>query len=230
MPACGSPRLIAACHVLHRLLLPRHPPCALSSLTIKFTPRIPLRVLRLPPPDRSPRRLVAATLPSASGTLVCKSHVAFPSFTASHDAIPMGYLALIKFLLDAVAGTTADDASACDSHRRRSVDLPDLFSCQTSSLSPACGTAALSGSGLRRTDLCPMFDANLVPAWRPTLSRSCCSRPFGMNGGADRDRTGDPLLAKQVLSQLSYSPVKGWWAWVESNYRPHPYQGCALAN
>jgi hypothetical protein len=37
MPACGSPRLIAACHVLRRLLLPRHPPCALSSLTIKLT-------------------------------------------------------------------------------------------------------------------------------------------------------------------------------------------------
>src|SRR5919197_6283431 len=36
-PACGSPRLIAACHVLLRLLLPRHPPCALSSLTIKLT-------------------------------------------------------------------------------------------------------------------------------------------------------------------------------------------------
>jgi hypothetical protein len=36
-PACGSPRLIAACHVLRRHLLPRHPPCALSSLTIKFT-------------------------------------------------------------------------------------------------------------------------------------------------------------------------------------------------
>ncbi len=26
-------------------------------------------------------------------------------------------------------------------------------------------------------------------------------------GGADRDRTDDPLLAKQVLSQLSYSPI-----------------------
>jgi hypothetical protein len=36
-PACGSPRLIAACHVFHRRLLPRHPPCALSSLTTKFT-------------------------------------------------------------------------------------------------------------------------------------------------------------------------------------------------
>ena len=30
---CSSPRLIAACHVLHRLLMPRHSPCALCSLT-----------------------------------------------------------------------------------------------------------------------------------------------------------------------------------------------------
>ena len=36
-PACGSPRLFAACHVLHRLLAPRHPPYALSSLIIKLT-------------------------------------------------------------------------------------------------------------------------------------------------------------------------------------------------
>jgi hypothetical protein len=40
-PVCGSPRLIAAYHVLHRLLLPRHSPCALSSLTIKFARHIP---------------------------------------------------------------------------------------------------------------------------------------------------------------------------------------------
>ena len=33
MPMCGSPRLIAACHVLHRLSMPRHSPCALISLT-----------------------------------------------------------------------------------------------------------------------------------------------------------------------------------------------------
>ena len=43
-PACGSPRLIAACHVLHRLLAPRHPPYALSSLTIKLTQRVVLVV------------------------------------------------------------------------------------------------------------------------------------------------------------------------------------------
>ena len=32
---CNSPELIAAYHALHRLLTPRHPPCALSSLTRK---------------------------------------------------------------------------------------------------------------------------------------------------------------------------------------------------
>jgi len=34
-------------------------------------------------------------------------------------------------------------------------------------------------------------------------------------GGRDRDRTGDPLLAKQVLSQLSYTPTVGY-----SNHSP----------
>ena len=29
MDMCSSPKLFAACHVLHRLLVPRHPPCAL---------------------------------------------------------------------------------------------------------------------------------------------------------------------------------------------------------
>ena len=34
MLICSSPKLIAAYHVLHRLLMPRHSPCALISLTI----------------------------------------------------------------------------------------------------------------------------------------------------------------------------------------------------
>ena len=33
---CSSPWLIAACHDLRRLLMPRHPPCALFSLTYIF--------------------------------------------------------------------------------------------------------------------------------------------------------------------------------------------------
>ena len=45
-PVCGSPKLFAAYHVLHRLLAPRHSPYALSSLTIetlKLTPEAPLK-------------------------------------------------------------------------------------------------------------------------------------------------------------------------------------------
>lgn len=34
--ACSSPRLIAACYDLHRLPVPRHPPYALTCLTILF--------------------------------------------------------------------------------------------------------------------------------------------------------------------------------------------------
>ena len=34
MGICPSPKLIAAYHVFHRLLVPRHPPCALSCITL----------------------------------------------------------------------------------------------------------------------------------------------------------------------------------------------------
>jgi hypothetical protein len=73
------------------------------------------------------------------------------------------------------------------------------------------------------------------------------SEPNLSSGGAGRDRTDDLLLAKQALSQLSYSPLNRteaatnqladqwtnrvvWWAWVDLNYRPHAYQACALTN
>ena len=38
-PARGSPWLLAACHVLHRLLVPRHPPDALLILILECIPR-----------------------------------------------------------------------------------------------------------------------------------------------------------------------------------------------
>ena len=39
MDICSLPQLIAAYHVFHRLLVPRHPPCALSSITNSLLPR-----------------------------------------------------------------------------------------------------------------------------------------------------------------------------------------------
>ena len=39
---CSSPKLFAAYHVFHRLLVPRHPPCALFCLTSPFAPSVAL--------------------------------------------------------------------------------------------------------------------------------------------------------------------------------------------
>ena len=36
---------------------------------------------------------------------------------------------------------------------------------------------------------------------------SLVSTLFGTHGGDEEDRTPDPLLARQVLSQLSYTPM-----------------------
>ena len=101
-PAGGSPRLIAACYALLRLLMPGHPPYTLSSLT-KFAP-----------------------------DTHCLLHVIL----------------------------------------QRSIQLskngPEMIA---------------QGKAQARTNVLSEFV-----------------------GGAERDRTADPLLAKQVLSQLSYSP------------------------
>ncbi len=43
-----------------------------------------------------------------------------------------------------------------------------------------------------------------TPKWISTWD---CVRDGLATGGANRDRTGDLLLAKQALSQLSYGPV-----------------------
>ena len=50
---------------------------------------------------------------------------------------------------------------------------------------------------------------------------------WNLFGGGKENRTPDPLLAKQMLSQLSYTP-NCWWVWEDLNFRPHAYQACAL--
>src|SRR5436309_2645023 len=58
-----SPALIAAAHVLHRLLAPRHPPCALVLLIEKNTLCVAMefsRCTRLAPPrENRPKRTVS---------------------------------------------------------------------------------------------------------------------------------------------------------------------------
>ncbi len=55
---------------------------------------------------------------------------------------------------------------------------------------------------------------NKLIAARPARGCPAMSLENRVTGGANRDRTGDLLLAKQALSQLSYGPVgyggSGW--------------------
>ena len=63
---------------------------------------------------------------------------------------------------------------------------------------------------------------------------------FRFDSFVDRDggegiRTPDPLLAKQVLYQLSYTPGCDrprfrFWVYQDLNLGPQLYQSCALAN
>ena len=76
---------------------------------------------------------------------------------------------------------------------------------------------------LRRRDVPCVDEADLL-----------LSRPSGSAGGGgdEETRTPDPLLAKEMLCQLSYVPAPGgwWWAFLDSNQRPLPYQGSALTS
>src|SRR2546423_14784617 len=74
----GSPKLIAATRVLHRLLSPRHPSCALSSLVIVSSR--PALALRLEGEDQGPAR-------SRTPGLTRDASVTLPAYPSSAYAI-----------------------------------------------------------------------------------------------------------------------------------------------
>lgn len=83
-----------------------------------------------------------------------------------------------------------------------------------------------------------LFEKDLGLLFRPFLSADCTRFPqINQLSGAGRTRTDDPLLAKQMLSQLSYNPNRlnnqsssREWARVDSNHGPRRYQRRALTN
>jgi hypothetical protein len=86
MPARGSPWLFAACHVLHRLLVPRHPPNALIALEIDDTsvalatnaPSPPYTACnrRNFPPRLEPRKCHSAPQAAMTGHSLSTKHIA----------------------------------------------------------------------------------------------------------------------------------------------------------
>ena len=99
---CSSPQLIAACHVLLRLLMPRHSPCALISLTfvgtsfvsLASTSRSKLAHAAVPPPPRKPTSLGFARIYGSHE--LCRLHRSFANwlncFTHSPERLSPFYL------------------------------------------------------------------------------------------------------------------------------------------
>jgi hypothetical protein len=154
-PVRGSPKLIAAYHVLHRLLAPRHPPNALLALD---------QLLHLSKNLGSPRNIQGGPRLSVP----CRGH---PPSTELHSH-PRGR-------------TTRPHAPRAARRRPRRQDL-----CFLSTMSQN-----LARSGSRQRFEPRILYGNRFP-------------PDPEPGGGERDRTDDLLLAKQALSQLSYTPVR----------------------
>ena len=250
-PARGSPWLFAACHVLHRLLVPRHPPNALVTLDHSGTRRAyktrrtPHHAQEPPPDDDPPKSRQPA--PSALPRTRHSAHTHLSDGARGHHT------------RRTVAPLSALHPSPGKGRRSlRGGATPPVGQKRDHTLhsAPTCTGGETTSSGMVRKDQpeAARTEAhqNLIHGGKdhgvrpadprgtdqddhPTHSRTTAHRPpsrasphsLGPNlfpyptmmllvrhsapaaplaGGDDRDRTGDPLLAKQVLSQLSYAP------------------------
>jgi hypothetical protein len=152
--ARNSPRLIAACHVLHRLSVPRHPPDALETLDPAAT-------------SRSGPKPQGKTIPTGQ------------------DRVR---------LLKTGAQLTLENAKPAPAPSQKQRERP----------------AARPRPKARQAPLtCPIYDDKdqnaKIKIHKPIKDPH--GPPTARCGGGDRTRTDDPLLAKQALSQLSYTPV-----------------------
>ena len=155
MDICSSPQLFAAYHVFHRLLVPRHPPCALISLTY-HTHSVECAVSCLCPScDGFTSLLILFIDGSYSVFLGCLFFCLFKSFLAK-----VLFLTVSKIFVSSVFGF-------------QGTILALLFH------QPSKSTR---------------------PLWTFITVKLLLS-------GDGETRTLDPLLARQVLSQLSYTPA-----------------------
>ena len=170
MDICSSPKLFAAYHVFLRLLVPRHPPCALSSLTRFTCPRV------------------------RSDSLAHSVAPLVGSFFFTHLSVCLGCLSsiLIFKILDlfqyAVFKVRCKN-KICSAAQK---------ACFLKRLTNFIFIACLHASEETQFPNCSVHSAIYLPS-APIRSRSA--------SGDGEIRTLDPLLARQVLSQLSYTPT-----------------------
>ena len=127
----SSPGLIAGSNVLHRLSTPRHPPCALSSLTVPTSTRSQKGSgvgAGIPIPELSPRKddkrvSVQEQSPARQkGKRVIRKHLATQDLSASAFS---GHRPGTKFREAArTLGTGLNAATSCTKYQRAHTGVP----------------------------------------------------------------------------------------------------------
>jgi hypothetical protein len=210
---CSSPQLIAACHVLLRLLLPRHSPCALFYLTLRLS-RIYWAFIRSfnciflnPNIDKYLFPLICLLLFALLVSVTpVKSHILCFYFALS---IQFSRYIRLKFSGAKFKSWTFAKRMSLNFY---SMLKPSSKLVGSSGLEPP--TSRLSGARSNRLSYEPIW-RGLLPLVLPRILRS---------GGDEQIRTVDPLLARQVLSHLSYTPI------FKGSFRSHclPRKACAF--
>jgi hypothetical protein len=222
---CSSPELFAACHVLHRLLAPRHSPYTLSSLTIRNSRTN--AVCSLASSQRTYCDSSHATLRVGSQvrlphmeTVCCgRKKLPFAEYSVVKDqmgALPpcprdqlgalcprlgrsRGPFAPLRSL--AGTGPLSDRSSQHSSREEHELRRPPkrCAACGFPSAVAADGTSSEQRAHDRDRRRCARRLKSLTHSPK-TFQRA---RPKPKIGGEYRARTGDLLVANQALSQLS---------------------------
>jgi hypothetical protein len=208
---CSSPELFAACHVLHRLLAPRHSPYTLSSLTIRNSRTNAVGSLA------ASRRTYCD---SSHATLRVGSQVRLPhmeTLCCGRKKLPFAEYSVVK---DQPGGSppepparslgeTPRPHSAClagDSLRDTTVAKNTNYVGPPIGAPPAGFPFALPRMGPRLSSALTI-GADVGARGDSTASlthRKLFKEPSQLEiGGEYRARTGDLLVANQALSQLS---------------------------
>ena len=212
MPVRGSPRLIAAYHVLHRLSAPRHPP---DTLMTRDRPhhRCPPGETESSHPARRHRRSApsrdrAAVHPQGGPKTFASKHVrdgmrsSFPS--PGPSAPPVSRQGKTKTPIRPLgSGPPRHAGAARPPGRTRSLFTMSNI---TPGHKPDDAPRGRSRRRILKVRTSPIGARGRdVLRGQGSLDRLGFPRPT-TGGGARRDRTDDLMLAKHALSQLSYCP------------------------
>ena len=209
MPVRGSPWLIAAYHVLHRLSAPRHPPDTLITLDRSHY-RCPSR----DSPSRQPRRHRRSDIVTddAGQDLCFRTCPGWEAVKASHHLAPRH---------PRRTGAASHDASPTPVNPRGGVDPPG-------SVRPtgcACRASRSRSAGHIHSSRCRI--TRLGKARRCANRRSRWRISEGGRGRCQGRRLRCRRWVRSEPSRLA-SPPKRWWSKTGSNRRPHACKARAL--